>query len=173
MTYLERSGRRLVFWGSIILMGWALYEFVVMFTAMRGLIVSIFEISADAQYPISKAISIMLKNSGKEFLTLLFLLVCILFGLYALLSRKRPVLSFVTIPVSILLAIYALGLSPLMGINLLQKLKMIPFVLIALGAGICFVFAIKHRQSRRNQTQQPKGPLPQHQPYDPFGINKP
>lgn len=172
MTFLENTGRRLVFWGAIILMGWAIYEFAVMFNAMRGLIVSIFEISADARYPISKAISTMMKNSGKEFLTLLYLLVCILFGLYALLSRKNPVLSFLSIPAAIALAVYSLGLTTLTGVNLLQKFKMIPFLLIAAGGIICFIFALQRRRKRK-QKQEYGGALPPRQHYDPFGINKP
>jgi hypothetical protein len=174
MTALENAGRRMVFWGALILMGWALYEFIVMFTAMRGLIISIFEISIDARYPISKAIDTMMKNSGREFLTLLFLALCFLFGLYALLARRRPILSFFSIPVSIVLGLYALGKTSVMQVNLLQKLKMLPFVLIAAGNIICFIFSVKHRRHYKHKppVQQDTVPIPRQQ-YDPFSLNKP
>ena len=170
MRILENAGRRMVFWGSIVLMSWALYEFIVMFGAMFGLIRTIFEISASAQYPISNAISIMMKNSGTQFLTLLFLLCCILLGLYALLTRRRPVLCFFDIPLSVLFSLYILGRTTLASANLLQKLKLIPFALIGVGGLICFIFALRQRL---NQRKNRRGDPPPTRPYDPFRIKQP
>lgn len=167
MKLLETAGRRMVFWGALSLIGWALYEFIVMFNAMYGLIVSIFEISADAQYPISKAISIMLKNSGPEFITLLFLLCCILLGLYALLIRRHPFALFFAVPLCVLFILYILGRTPLASVNLLQKLKLLPFILIGFGCLITFIFSLQRRAERKRKSQ---GPPPPAKPYDPFRI---
>jgi hypothetical protein len=170
LNILENAGRRMVFWGSIILMSWALYEFIVMFSAMFGLIRTIFEISADAQYPISNAISIMMRNSGTQFITLLFLFCCVLLGLYALLTRRRPVLCFFDVPLCVLFALYILGRTSLVSANLLQKLKLIPFVLIGAGGLICFIFALSRGLKKR---QNRHGDPPPTRPYDPFRINRP
>ncbi len=170
LKLLENAGRRMVFWGALSLMGWALYEFIVMFNAMYGLIVTIFEISADAEYPISKAISTMMKNSGPEFVTLLFLLCCVLLGLYALLLRNRPVALFLAVPLAVLFGLYTLGRTPLASVNLLQKLKLLPFILIGLGSALCSVFTLRRGIGRRKRKP---GPPPPSMPYDPFRINRP
>jgi len=167
LKLLENAGRRMVFWGALSLMGWALYEFVVMFNAMYGLILSIFEISADAEYPVSKAISIMMKNSGQQFATLLFLLCCVLLGLYALLTRRHPVALFLTVPLCVLFSLYTLGRTPLASANLLQKLKLLPFILIGVGCLISSVFSLRRRTARNRKNQDPPPPA---RPYDPFRI---
>lgn len=166
MKLLENAGRRMVFWGALSLMGWALYEFIVMFNAMYGLIVTIFEISADAQYPISKAISIMMKNSGPEFLTLLFLLLCILLGLYALLIRRHPIALLLAVPICVLFSLFVLGRTPLASANLLQKFKLLPFLLIGFGCLITSFFSIKRRAAKKRKDREP----PPTSPYDPFRI---
>ncbi|HSK67888.1 MAG TPA: hypothetical protein VLA21_01360 [Candidatus Limnocylindria bacterium] len=170
MKALEGAGRRMVFWGGVALILWAAYEFAVMFNAMFGLIRTIFEISRDAQYPLSAALSTMFRNSGTEFLTLLFLLGCVALGAFALLTRGRPVAGFVTAALCALAILYVLGHTPLMRVNLLQKLKLLPFVLVGAGSVLTAVPALRERRARR---KGPPGGPPPTRPYDPFRMKGP
>jgi hypothetical protein len=164
---MEGIGRRMAFWGSLALIAWAGYEFAVMFSAMFGLIKSIFEISRDAQYPLSAALNTMFRNSGTQFVTLLFLLLCVLLGLFALFTRGRPFAGAVSFLLCALGALYVLGRTPLMSANLLQKLKLLPFILVGLESLLTAVAGFMERRGRR---KGPPGGPPPTRPYDPFRI---
>lgn len=170
MHRLENKGRGLLLYGSLILMVWAAYEFLVMWNAMYGLIKTAFEISRAAEFPISQTISIMLKNSGRQFLTLFFLFLSFVFGLFALLGRRRPFLNLLSLIVALLFLYYLMGETDLATANFLQNLKAIPYAAIALGGGLGFAAYLARRRSQARSL--PKGGQHPSIPYDPFGQNK-
>ncbi len=170
MRMLEGAGRRMAFWGSLALIAWAAYEFTVMFTAMFGLIKSIFEITRDAQYPLSAALNTMMRNSGPQFVTLGFLLGCLLLGVFALFTRGRFVPGIITFVLCVAGILYVLGRTPLMSANWLQKLKLLPFVLVGLGSVFTVIVSGRGRRLRR---RTPPGGPPAGRPYDPFRMKGP
>jgi ATP/ADP translocase len=168
MSMLANAGRRMVFWGSLLLIGLAVTEFVLKFKVMIGLIKTIFEITIDAQYPIHKMFSTMMKNSGPDFLTLLFLVLCIIFGVCSLLIFRGPIGGLIAVPIAIVLAVFSVGSPLLMRTNIIEKLKLLPLLLIACGNSLRFVASLK-----RNKTKAPSAKTqPPSQPYDPFRINR-
>jgi len=165
VTPLETTGRRMVFWGALLLMGWAVYELSIRVEEMVTWLSPVFSLVKDGKI-------ILLDYFGRvqwhRLVTHLFLAACILFSLFALLLRNRLIPAILMVPLAILLALVSLGSTPLMSASLWQKLKLVPLALIAVGGALIFIPAI----GRRKQTADiPPAPPPQ-QPYDPFHINR-
>lgn len=166
MDTLQTTGRRLVFWGALLLFGWAVYELGIRYNEMVTWLSPVFRLVQDGRITFWDYLS---RLDWARLRTHLFLLVCALFGVYSLLLRKRLIAGLIGIPVSILLIIFSLGSTPLMSASFWQKLKLIPLAMILLGNAIKLIPAF----SRRGRRTPPSGPVRHHsEPYDPFRIKR-
>ena len=166
---LELSGRRMVFWGALLLIGWAVYELSIRFEEMVTWLSPVYSLVRDGRITIWDYFS---RVNWARLRTHLFLLACVLLGLYAFFARSRPILSLISVPLAILMGVLFLGSTNIMQANLWQKLKLIPLVLIALGGLIGFVCACRGSHPQGRKKGQP-GPPPSARPYDPFRMKGP
>ncbi len=165
MGTLSVKGRQMVFWGAILLLGWAVYELAIRFEEMVTWLSPVYSLVIDDKI---SWLDYFGRVNWMRLQTHLFLLICALFALYALLARKNLIACLIAIPIAIILGIFSLGSTPLMSANLWQKLKMIPLVLIAVGS---LLRLISNRQKKKAQATQAGEPA-RKQPYDPFRINR-
>ncbi|NLX82559.1 MAG: hypothetical protein GXZ04_01885 [Clostridiales bacterium] len=166
MNTLQQTGRRMVFWGALFLLAWAVYELSIRFDEMLIWVSPVYKLVQDGKITIIDYLS---RLPWQKLHTHAFLLLCALFSLYALVARRGLIAGIISIPVAVLLIIFSLGSTNLLGANLWQKLKMLPLVLI--GAGNI----LKVISSTRKPKAEPDvpGEAPQTVPYDPFGMNQP
>ncbi len=168
MKTLEMTGRRMVFWGALLLMGWAIYELSIRFEEMVTWLSPVYSLVRDGKISLWDYFS---RVNWARLRTHLFLASCVLLGLYALLVRSRPILSLISVPLAILLGILFLGSTSIMQANIWQKLKLIPLVLIALGGLIGFVCAGKGGGQHKHKKAEASVPAPRQ--YDPFRMKGP
>ena len=170
MKSLELSGRRMVFWGALLLIGWAVYELSIRFEEMVTWLSPVYSLVKDGKITIWDYFS---RVNWARLRTHLFLAACVLLGLYTLLARSRPILSLISLPLAILMGILFLGSTSLMQANLWQKLKLIPLVLIALGSIIVFACACRRGGRPGHKKPDPSGQPPSTRHYDPFRMKGP
>ncbi len=169
MRTLETAGRRMVFWGAVGLMAWAVYELSIRFEEMVTWLSPVYSLVQAGKISLWDYFS---RVDWARLTTHLFLLVCVLLGLYALLVRARPIPILLAVPASILMAVLFLGSTNIMQASLWQKLKLIPLALIALGGLICFACAYRGGRGSRRKQVQAGAPAPRRQ-YDPFRMKGP
>lgn len=164
MKTLEDAGRRMVFWGALLLFGWAVYELSVRIQEMVTWLGPVFKLVMDGKITVLDYFN---RVDWARLHTHLFLLGCILLALFALLTRRRPLMSLLTVFLAVLMGLYSLQKTPLMSVDLWQKLKLIPLILIALGSAIGFFFGSKRgfRRAKRGGSEPPET-----RPYDPFRM---
>ena len=167
MKTLAISGRRMAFWGALLLMGWAIYELSIRFEEMVTWLTPVYTLVQDGKITLWDYFS---RVNWARLRTHLFLAICVLLGLYALLTRSRPILSLLSVPAAILMAVFFLGSTNIMQANFWQKLKLIPLVLIALGGLLSFLSALGNGKGKKQQVPV-YSPRPRH--YDPFRMKGP
>lgn len=165
VTPLETTGRRMVFWGALLLTGWAVYELSIRVEEMVTWLSPVFSLVRDEKITLMDYFA---RVQWARLTTHLFLLACILFALFALLARKRLIPALLFVPLAVLLALFSLGSTPLMSASLWQKLKLIPLALVAVGGALIFIAGISRGRMRRNAPAAPSPP----QPYNPFRIKR-
>ena len=166
MNTLRTTGRRMVFWGALLLLAWSAYELFIRFEEMVTWLSPVHSLVADKKIT---WLDYFQRVNWSRLRTHLFLLVCALFAIYALLSRKNTILGLIAIPIAVLLAIFSLGRTPLMSANLWQKLKLIPLVLVAVGSLLGFMGSL---QKKKREQADPPVPYNQAKQYDPFNIKR-
>ncbi|MDI9520146.1 MAG: hypothetical protein QM308_03195 [Bacillota bacterium] len=165
MNTLSFKGRQMVFWGAVLLFGWAVYELSVRFDEMLIWLAPVNSLVQDGK--ISWLDYLQRVNWGK-LQTHLFLLVCAIFSLYALLVRKNRIMILLNVPIAILLVVFSLGRTPLLSASIWQKLKLIPLVLIIFGSGLMVFANIQKKRAPKTEN----GGSVRRQHYDPFRINR-
>ena len=165
MNTLENSGRRMVFWGALLLCGWAGYEMAVRLDEMSIWLTPVFKWALEGKLSL---VSDYFREVPWHRLQTHFLLACVLFSLFALAVRKRFLPLVLTCVGAVLLAVFSLGGTPLMSSGIWQQLKMVPLALIAIGSALCFSLGLKRKAWKKRPPVQP-----QPKPYDPFRMNRP
>lgn len=166
MLTMKTLGRRMVFFGALALLAWSVYELSIRVEEMTIWLTPVFSLVREGKLGFFDYFS---RVPWHRLTTHLFLLVCALFSLAALFTRKRLLPLLFYVPIAILLIVFSLGSTPLMGANLWQKLKMLPLVLIGLGSALVFAASLVGSKQKKAAGPQPP-PAPK--PYDPFGMNR-
>lgn len=165
MDTLSATGRRMVFWGALLLLGWAVYELAIRIEEMTIWLQPVIRLAQQGKITLLDYFRLV---DWKRLRTHVFLLACILFALYALLARKSAIAGLIAIPLAVLLAVFSLGSTKLMAANLWQKLKLVPLLLIGLGSLLRFIDAMTRKKRRKQEAAQPH----LQQPYDPFKLKR-
>lgn len=138
------AGRRFTFWGSLILMGWAVYELCIRLEAMWGPLKMFYNLAVGEGIPLATALRYV---DFAILRTPAFLLGLLLLGALGLCLRNRPVLGAALIPLCALSGLYAAGATSLFGLNLWQALKLLPLALICAGSVVnLFALAAARRE---------------------------
>ena len=168
MKTIETAGRRMLFWGALMMIGWAMYELSIRFDEMVIWLSPVFALVRDGQLTLWDYFS---RVNWARLTTHLFLVLCVLLGVYALLARKRPILVLLSVPSAILLGVFFMGSTDVMSASQWLKLKLIPLALIAVGGLFCFISVSKNFGSHSGK-RGPRTP-PSPRMYDPFRMKGP
>ncbi len=169
MVTLRDAGKRLLFWGALVLVLWAAYELYIRVDAMIRPLGMFFRMWIGEKVPINRAVTYIdwkiLEIPG-------YLALCVLLGVYVLLGRKKIATWVIALVLSVALAVLSAGLSALLAPSLWQMLKLTPLVLIFLGALLRLIAhnSIKKRHKARGTVPgTEKNPVS----YDPFNMQRP
>lgn len=146
MVTLREVGRRMLFWGALLLIVWAGYELSVRWDTITKANVTVSMMANDLR---ASWWDVLFKYKYIEVLKVPALLAaCVLLGLFALLLRNRPLAGFVLIPACLLLAWLSVDAKAFFNRSLWQMLKLLPLLLITLGSVINLVFwrMVKNRK---------------------------
>ena len=149
MQKLGETGKGLLIWGALALIVWAGWELSIRVDAMTGPLTMFYDMAVGEKIGFFTA----LKYVKWEILAVPgFLAGCVILGLLAMRSGRKPWLSYAVIPLAALAAVYAAQVPSLLGINLWQKLKLIPLALILAGSVLNITL---HQYIRQRQKQHP------------------
>lgn len=169
MLTLRDVGKRMLFWGALILIMWAAYELYIRVDAMIRPLGMFFRMWIGEKIPFERAITYIdwkiLEIPG-------YLALCVLLGLYVLLGRKKTATWVVGMVLSVAFAVFSVGMTALLAPNFWQMLKLTPLVLIFLGSLLSLIahFSLKKKQKVRALTPgTAKNPVS----YDPFNMQRP
>ncbi|NLD52279.1 MAG: hypothetical protein GX650_05235 [Clostridiales bacterium] len=155
MQIMRDIGRRMLFWGCILLILWAGYEFSVRWDVLSKTNRSIAMMAMDHHIPLW---DVLFKYRYIDALKVpLLLAACVVLGVVTLLLRRRPAAALVIIPVCIALAWLSVDAKAFFSASLWQMLKLLPLLLITLGSLINLLFHLKRRS-------RPSGPRPGTEP---------
>lgn len=144
---LQNAGRRMLFWGALLLIVWAGYELSTRLDAMSRPLTMYYQMAVGEKIGLSEA----LKYVDWEILRIPgFLLGCMALGLFAFLSRKKALLTLFVIPLCVLAALFTVGAKTLFSPSLWSLIKLLPLLLIALGGSINLALYFIRRSRRRN-----------------------
>ena len=137
----------MLFWGALLLIAWAGYELSTRVDAMSRPLAMYFQMAVGEKSGRSAA----LKYVDWEILRIPgFLLGCLLLGILALLSRRKALLALAVIPLCVLAALFTTGAKTLFSPDIWSMLKLLPVLLITLGASInlALYFFMSSRRSK-------------------------
>lgn len=165
--WLRDTGRRMLFWGAALLLGWSLYELYIRMDAMARPLGMFFRMWAGEKVAFSRAVTYI--DWGILEIPF-YLLLCALLGLFALLFRARPALWAMLLLLAPGFAFYSFGVKNVLMPSLWQMLKMLPLLLLFAGSLLSMIFQIAFMRKQKKRRPLPgtdASPLP----YDPFGMN--
>jgi hypothetical protein len=150
---LQNAGRRMLFWGALLLIVWAGYELSTRLDAMSRPLAMYYQMAVGEKIGLSAA----LKYVDWEILRVPgFLIGCIALGFFAFLGRRKALLALFLIPLCVLTALYTVGASTLFSPDLWSLIKLLPLLLITLGGLINLVLFFV-RRSRRSKVRPNTG----------------
>ena len=146
MEMLQNAGRRMLFWGALLLIVWAGYELSTRLDAMSRPLAMYYQMAVGEKIGLSAA----LKYVDWEILRIPgFLISCMALGFFAFLSRKKALLALFVIPLCVLTALYTVGARTLFSPDLWSLIKLLPLLLITFGGVINLVIFFVRRARRR------------------------
>ena len=155
MERLSEAGKRMLFWGALLLVGWAAYELSIRIDAMSRPLAMYYNMAVGEKIGLWKALSYVdwriLETPG-------FMLGMIILGLLALRSRRRAWLAVIIIPLCVGSALYTVGAKALFSGNLWHLIKLLPLLLITIGSVINLLLHRKVRQRYRHSRGDGTGP---------------
>lgn len=161
---LRTTGRRMVFWGALLLLGWAAYE---LYVRIDEMLIWLTPVNSLVRQGRLTWMEYLREVPWQRLSTHLFLIVGAVFAVVVLLLRKRVFPYLLIIPFAILLVIFSLGSTPLMKINIWQNLKLLPLLLIIAGSALTLAGSLV-----KKKTEQKGGAVQQRQNYDPFRMKR-
>lgn len=131
MTMLRPLGKRLIFWGALIMTCWAGYELYIRLDAMSKPLGMFIAMWRGEQIPLPRAMMYVdwtiLRIPG-------YLATCVLAGLWGLLFHRRKTTPWLMLLFSIGLALWGGQVQALLLPSLWDLVKMLPLLLILFGA---------------------------------------
>lgn len=163
-----KPGDRLVFWGSLLLMGWALYELGVRLEAAWPPLRMFIDMAIGEHIPLDR----VMRYVDFSILTMpLYLLGCALLGVFSFAFRKHALAAFVFVPLAVTAIFAGTQIDGLFSIGLLKAVKAIPPALVAAGyiTNITLLIYCRHIQKKNFKSLG----MPAEQPEDPPDAQPP
>ncbi len=157
MAAVREAGRRMLFWGALLLMAWAAYELSTRLDTLRLTTPTVMKMAADLH---ASLLDVLFKYGYINALKIpLFLLGCLVFGVIVLLFRNRPLAAYAFVPLCVLLVLISVDAKLFFSKSLWELLKLIPLAVIALGSliGLSFHYLIKRRKKAAPADARPGG----------------
>ncbi|MDD2648555.1 MAG: hypothetical protein PHI27_00525 [Eubacteriales bacterium] len=151
------KGRSFFMTGSVLLLAWSGYELGVRMESIIPFTKTLYNIVIGESIPLSRALTYVDSGVYDVLETLLFLACCFMLGVFCLSLRNRPAASFALLPASAALMVYASGMTDPLQLNLWQFLKLIPLIMIALGAVTNIIHFCLIRRSHGHGGVHPEG----------------
>lgn len=149
MQKVGETGKSLLTWGALALIVWAGWELAIRVDAMAGPLTMFYDMAVGEKIGFFTA----LKYVKWEILAVPgYLLGCVILGILAIRSGRRYYLSYAVIPLALLAGVYATRVKDILGINLWQKLKLIPLLMIIVGSVLNIAL---HQYIRKVQKERP------------------
>jgi hypothetical protein len=142
-----KPGDRLVFWGSLLLLVWALYELSVRLEAAWPPLKMFIDMAIGERIPLPR---VMRYVDFSIFTMPLYLLGCVLLGALSFVFRKRPFAAVVFVPLAITAIFVGTQIDGLFSIGLLKAVKAIPPALVTAGyiTNITQLLYCRHMQKK-------------------------
>lgn len=165
--WLKDTGRRMLFWGAVIILAWAAYELYIRVDAMIRPLGMFFRMWAGEKIPFERAITYI--DWGILEIPF-YLLLCVLLGLFSIIFRRKPALWVILLFLVPGFAFYFFGVKTVLMPSLWQVIKLLPLLLMFLGSLLSLIafFLWDKRQSKNSPRPGTDG---NRLPYDPFGMN--
>lgn len=167
--WLRDTGRRMLFWGAVIILVWAAYELYIRVDAMARPLGMFFKMWAGEKVPFSRALTYI--DWGILEIPF-YLMLCVLLGIIGILLRKKPVLWVMLLFVAPGFAFYSFGVQNVLMPSLWQMIKLLPLLLLFVGSLLSLIAFIMFSKKQKKHPPRPgtgNSPVP----YDPFGMNHP
>lgn len=145
MTFLQPLGKRLIFWGALILAAWAGYELYIRLDAMAIPLGMFFSMWKGENIPFHRAITYV---DWRVLDIPLYLSLCVVAGVWGLLLRNRKITPWFMLLASVALAVWGQGVQSLLLPSLWEMVKLLPLLLMFLGALCTIIGQISLRRRR-------------------------
>ncbi|NLA53166.1 MAG: hypothetical protein GX858_02235 [Clostridiales bacterium] len=147
MSKLSEAGKRMLFWGSLLLFVWAGYELSVRYDTLSKSTNTVYLMAKDLN---ASLIDVLFKYQYYEALKLpIFLFLYTVFALLVFIFRRKPTFGYVSIPVSLFLIWTSFDARVFFSRSLWEMLKLLPLLLIILGSFINLIFYYYIRKRRK------------------------
>lgn len=167
--WLKDTGRRMLFWGAMLLLIWAAYELYIRVDAMARPLGMFFKMWMGEKIPFNRAVTYI---DWGILETPFYLLLCVTMGTISLLLRRKPFLWVMLLLLAPGFAFYAFGVKNVLMPSLWQMMKMLPLLLLLIGSLLSLIAHISFSQKQKKHP--PRSGTGSHPiPYDPFGMNHP
>jgi hypothetical protein len=144
----QKPGDRLLFWGSLLLAAWSLYELATRMEAAWPPIKMFINMAVGEQIPI---VSVMKYIDFSILLMPLYLTGCLVLGILCFALRKRPFAAAVLMPAAVAAAVAGYRIGGLFSFGLLNAARAIPLLLVLLGFAVNTVRLICGRYKSGNR----------------------
>ncbi len=167
--WLRDTGRRMLFWGAVIILIWAAYELYIRVDAMARPLGMFFKMWTGEKVPFSRALTYV--DWGILEIPF-YLLLCVFLGAFSVVLRRKPALWVTLLFVAPGFAFYSLGVKNVLMPNLWQMIKLLPLLLLFVGSLLSLIaFMVLSQKQKKRPPRPGTGNSPV--PYDPFGMNHP
>lgn len=149
---------RLVLFGALAMLAWALWEGAVRLEAVDGITRAYFGLVKEGDIPLGRALENLWNTpeARHDLLSFVYLALIAVFSVFCLLLRKRWRAGLIMLPLCALVLTYQPATLPLLrALNLFELMKDASAIAVALGAATNIVSALAaHRRRRRSKKRR-------------------
>ena len=157
MSQLREAGKKMVFWGAMLLFLWAGYELSVRWDTLSKSTHTVYLMAKELK---ASLFDVLFKYHYYEALKLpIFLGFCLLFALLVFVFRSKPLAAYAAIPLSILFIWVSIDARVFFSRSLWELFKLLPLLLIIVGSliNLVFFYYIRERRKKMAATLPPGG----------------
>lgn len=147
MSKLREAGKKMLFWGALLLFIWAGYELSIRYDTLSKSTNTVYLMAKDLN---ASLIDVLFKYQYFDALKLpIFLFLYAVFALFVFIFRGNPFIGYVSIPVSLLLIWTSFDARVFFSRSLWEMLKLLPLLLIIIGSLVNLIFYYYIRKRRK------------------------
>lgn len=150
-------GWQFIFWGTLAMLAWAVWEFTVRWDAMDGMTKVFFGLVEDGTITLKNAMERIWDEPAAraDWINLIYLAACALFAFFAHISKRKFAPCFIIIPGCVMIASYGIDGSAIASmLNLFNTIRCGAACAIALGASLNIIAYYKRRADYKRRLKQ-------------------